>query len=66
VSNNALRFRPDDNKPVQPAVYVLNTDGMLEARKVQLGISDGIFTEVVSGDLRDGEAVILSEARGRQ
>ena len=45
--------RPDDSKPVQPTVYVLNADWIPEARKVQLGISDG-------------EAVILSESRGRQ
>ena len=43
-------------------VYVLNSAGMPEPRKIQIGISDGLYTEVVSGDLRDGEAVILSES----
>jgi HlyD family secretion protein len=78
VPNGALRFKPSDNKtgaPVKPPpqsqqkapqidqiVYVLNSAGMPEPRKIQIGISDGLYTEVVSGDLRDGEAVILSES----
>jgi len=81
VPNTALRFKPGDGKsgrgtPVKPepvsqqkqtaqTVYVLNPAGALEPRKVQVGISDGLYTEVVSGELREGEAVILSELRSR-
>jgi HlyD family secretion protein len=65
VPNGALRFRPNNDKQAQPTVYVLNPAGVPEARKVQVGISDGLYTEVVSGDLRDGEAVVVSESRGK-
>ena len=81
VPNTALRFKPDDGKgpgmPVKPVpasqqkglteqtVYVLNSAGKPEARKIQVGMSDGLYTEVVSGDLREGEAVILSELRSK-
>ncbi|MCU1336107.1 MAG: periplasmic component of efflux system [Bryobacterales bacterium] len=73
VPNVALRYRPGDTKggpapaPVKAqqvqTVYVLNSGGMPEARKIQVGISDGLYSEVMSGDLREGEAVILQEAR---
>ncbi|MBZ5631710.1 MAG: efflux RND transporter periplasmic adaptor subunit [Acidobacteriia bacterium] len=81
VSNSALRYKPADDKagPVvkpppqsqqkgpqtEQTVYVLNNAGMPEARRIQVGISDGLYTEVVSGDLREGDAVILSESRGK-
>lgn len=61
IPNGALRFRPVNEKPTQPTVYVLNDDGLAEARKIAIGISDGLYTEVVSGDLREGDAVILSQ-----
>jgi HlyD family secretion protein len=81
VPNGALRFKPSDDKaglPVKPppqaqqkgpqidqTVYVLNGMGVPEARKIQVGISDGLETEVTSGDLREGEAVVVSESRGK-
>jgi HlyD family secretion protein len=81
VSNSALRYKPIEDKPgpvVKPlpqapqkgpqteqTVYVLNSAGIPEPRKIQVGISDGLFTEVVSGDLHEGEAVILQESRGK-
>ena len=46
-------------------VYVLNSAGMPEPRKIQAGISDGLYTEVVSGDLREGEAIILQEVKAK-
>jgi HlyD family secretion protein len=63
IPNGALRFRPANQKPAGPTVYVLNSSGVPEPRKIQVGISDGLYTEVVSGDLREGEEVILSEGR---
>lgn len=41
------------------AVYVLKSDGVPERRNVRTGLSDEQFTEVVSGELADGEAVIV-------
>ena len=46
-------------------MYVLNSAGMPEPRKIQAGISDGIYSEVVSGDLREGEAVVLQEVKAK-
>lgn len=49
----------------QQTVYVLNSARIPEARKIQVGISDGLYTEVVSGDLREGDAVILQEVKAK-
>jgi len=78
VSNTALRYKPVDDKAgaivkpppqsqqkVQQTVYVLNSAGMPEVRKIEVGISDGLYSEVVSGDLREGEAVVLQETKGK-
>ena len=43
-------------------VYVIDTDGKPKALTVTLGISDGSFTEVASGDLKDGQDVIVGLA----
>jgi hypothetical protein len=41
-------------KPGQGAVYVLNAAGIPEERKIKVGISDGIYSEVVSAICRKG------------
>jgi HlyD family secretion protein len=61
IPNVALRYRPPGVKPGQGAVYVLNAAGIPEERKIKVGISDGIYSEVVSGDLREGDPVVLAE-----
>ncbi len=81
LPNGALRFKPIGDKTapaVKPpletqqkgpqaeqTVYVLNSAGTPDARKIRIGISDGIYTEVVSGELHEGDAVLLSEARSK-
>ena len=72
IPNVALRFRPPDVKPdtsVRAAgrrqdagstVWVLDQDGKPKATKVKLGITDGNFTAVESGDLKEGERVITN------
>ncbi len=74
VPNIALRFRPADAKPdtsVRAAgrkqdpsstVWILGPDGKPLAVKVKLGITDGSFTAVESGDLKPGDRVITSSA----
>lgn len=63
IPNGALRFRPaEKGKPVGgepgPAVWVL--DGNRPRRvAVKVSFSDGTYTELVSGDLKAGEAVII-------
>lgn len=39
-------------------VYVLGDDGQPKAVPVMLGPTDGAYTELVSGDLKDGQAVL--------
>jgi HlyD family secretion protein len=45
----------------QGVVYVLDAQQKPEARHVILGISDGSATEIVSGDLKSGEAVVIGD-----
>lgn len=40
------------------SVWVERADGMLEERRVQLGVSDGQSTEIVGGQLEAGEDVV--------
>jgi len=40
-------------------VYVLDGEGKPKAVAIQLGVTDGTFTEVVGGDLKDGQEVII-------
>lgn len=69
VPNAALRFRPDfggqgGSAPVtvdEPGVrslYVL-VKGKPERRAVRVGLSDTRYTEIVGGDLKAGELVIM-------
>jgi len=56
---------PQKAGPQTQTVYVLNATGKPEPRKIQTGLSDGLYTEVVSGHLREGEAIILQEVKGK-
>ena len=42
-------------------VYVLTADKKLEPRYVRTGITNGRFTEVVSGDLQEGDIIITGQ-----
>lgn len=68
VPTAALRFRP----PVDPAaergstprgaaVHVLGADGKPVRVAVKTGISDKAYTEIVSGELKPGDAVIVAD-----
>jgi HlyD family secretion protein len=74
ISNAALRFRPAAGPPLDGSVRAATggeatRDGprtiwVLAGRRlrpviVRLGISDGTYTEVLEGDLREGEAVVV-------
>jgi len=65
VSNAALRFRladrqagsgPADKKG--PSVWVLE-DNKPRRLSVTTGVSDGTYTEIVSGDLKEGQQIIV-------
>ncbi|HEY1948959.1 MAG TPA: efflux RND transporter periplasmic adaptor subunit [Bryobacteraceae bacterium] len=71
VPNAALRFKPTESPmagastAANPAsenwrtVYVLDGGSKLRPVRVRVGISDGAFTEVEQGDLREGEQIIV-------
>jgi len=67
LPNAALRFNPAPPQPNQPPVSTQNSGGptiytMVNGRPraipVKIGLSDGSFTELVQGELREGGEVI--------
>jgi HlyD family secretion protein len=54
--------------PVLPGqtrvVWVLGQDGKPQARRIKVGLSDGASTEVVEGNLNEGELVITGQTVG--
>lgn len=68
----ALRYKPSDEKspppvrqPNQSLLYRL--ENKLPAPiNVTTGITDGNFTEIISGDLKEGDALIISDASGQK
>ncbi len=68
----ALRYKPSDEKspppvrqPNQSLLYRL--DNKLPAPiNVTTGITDGNFTEIISGDLKEGDALIISDASSQK
>ena len=79
IPNAALRFRPAVMQPhstvhaaggkrdpsMQP-VWVLDASGKPKPVRVKLGISDGSYTAVDSGDLQPGEQVIVGATTKNQ
>ncbi|KPF69565.1 hypothetical protein IP69_10765, partial [Bosea sp. AAP35] len=51
------RAAPQQGMPGR--VYVLSDNGQPKAVPVMLGPTDGAYTELVSGDLKDGQAIII-------
>ena len=50
----------DGREAVRPAVvWVLGKTGVPESRAVRVGLADDQFTEIVGGDLKEGEPVII-------
>jgi HlyD family secretion protein len=63
--NNARAQFAPSTAPVLPGqlrrVWVMGADGKPEARRIKIGLSDGSSTEVVEGDLREGEVVVTGQ-----
>lgn len=74
VPNAALRYRPASETPVaaagakgagkgataEQAVSVMDPNNKQRRVKITTGQSDGTYTEVTSGDLKDGDRVIVA------
>lgn len=60
----ASNFAPP-SAPVLPGqtriVWVMGQDSKPQRRRITVGLSDGVATEVVDGDLKEGELVITSQ-----
>jgi HlyD family secretion protein len=54
----------DQGKPGK--VWILSKGGKLTPVSILLGITDGTFSEVISGDLREGMEVIVEEISGKR
>jgi len=68
VPTAALRFRPPadpaadkGSTPRGAAVHVLGADGQPVRVSVKTGISDKAYTQIVSGELKPGDQVILAD-----
>lgn len=71
IPNAALRFRPQERGTEKasgggekkgPGIWVLE-NGRPKRVAVTLGISDGSFTEVLSGDLKEGQPLIIESLK---
>jgi HlyD family secretion protein len=79
VPNAALRFRPADRdsgaaaapasaeEGAGPEVWALGRNGRPHAFPIRTGISDGVYTEVLAGEIAPGQEVIvgLAEPSGK-
>ena len=68
VSNAALRFRPRDrdlarSRPAGSTVWIVQED-KLKPVSIRAGISNGRLTEVLAGEVRRGDRVVVEEAGG--
>jgi hypothetical protein len=58
-----IRFGKSRENVKRPGtVWVLNASGIPEPRQIVLGITDGSFTEIISGDLKEREGVIIGDS----
>lgn len=58
-----IQFQAAPPQPPRPGqVWVLNAAGVPEMRSVMLGITDGSRSEIVSGDVSEGDAVLIGDS----
>ncbi|MHB1025217.1 MAG: efflux RND transporter periplasmic adaptor subunit [Desulfobacteria bacterium] len=75
IPNAAMRYRPVDKskesagggarlkkEPLGQRIYTLGKDGKPVAVTVKTGVSDGSYTELLEGNLKEGDVVITGEA----
>ncbi len=69
VANAALRYKPSDgelaSKDNKPKLYKL-IEGKPASFTVKLGIADNLYTEIVSGDVSEGDEVITRDLGARK
>lgn len=61
--DHKIRFDSPDQAPTRSGVlWILNDKRQPQIRNVKLGITDGANTEIVSGDIRPGEMLIIGDS----
>ncbi len=56
---------PQGSQPRQPSrVWILDENGKLQVVLIRAGVSDNTYTEVVRGELKEGQAVIIGGGSG--
>ncbi len=62
VAGEQLAFpAPPVQEPQTRIVWALGPDNKPQPRRVKLGITDGTATEVIEGDLKEGEMIIVGQ-----
>jgi HlyD family secretion protein len=59
AASSALGQATARNKRPPTTVYLLGEDGKPKKVEIRTGITDGRFTEVVKGELKEGDKVIV-------
>jgi HlyD family secretion protein len=61
-----LKTEEDTNEGVEPkvshttlTVWMKSEDGLIHPLRIQVGLSDGMMTEVLKGALKPGDAVVI-------
>jgi HlyD family secretion protein len=70
IPNAALRYRPSEEKKPEgrkgaggQRVYLLGKDGKVREAPIKTGVSDGKTTQLVEGDLKAGDPLVIEETR---
>jgi HlyD family secretion protein len=42
-------------------IWLIGQDGKLQSRRIKVGLTDGVSTEVVEGSLQEGELVVTGQ-----
>ena len=62
-----LRFPTPRQQNVRPSiVWVLDAQKKPQHRRITVGITDGTNTEIVSGDLKEGDKVVIGDTAQEQ
>jgi HlyD family secretion protein len=51
------------NQRQSQTIWLLNANRQLESRVVRTGITDGRVTEIISGDVQEGDAVVIGQTQ---
>jgi hypothetical protein len=61
-ADDKMRFQASKRRGERAGtVWVLNSQQKPEARQLSLGITDGSFSELIAGDVKPGDVVIVSD-----